>query len=223
MLRRCKSELLSEKPKRIIARYGKFAGKYWKSYSQDWLSLYYSPMLTALRQYLVDLEGKSVMEVGYGLPLFVTYLRSLGTDAVGIDIDPYITGEGLHKMSVERIPEGFKRRYAGRFDAIIERIALSKLYDSNYFEKTGRHRFRDRKRILGELRDMLKEGGLLVLQDDKGSVFTRREMSESEFRKVLNEPKIVFRDKRKKYMGWNTIVVYRKLKKGSRYAEIRKK
>lgn len=211
LLKEAKKELLSKKARLIISKYKRHAGKFQNAYNSEWLSVYYSPILVALRKYLgKDLKKRSILEVGYGLPLFIFYLKSVGSNAVGIDIDPYITGKDLYRMSVEHIRPSFKKQYRGHFDAIVERIALSNLYDKNYFNKTGKHKFKNKRKILSDLAFLLKDNGFLILQDDRGSVFSEKELKAAGFKRVIKLDKIIFHDRKRNYLGWNTLAVYKK-------------
>jgi len=175
-----------------------------KGYMPDFLSTYYSPILTVLKQYFKNLKGKSILEAGYRIPIFLDYLRLKGVDTYGIDIGPYITDRNLLRMPVEKISDKFKKKYSNYFHAIIERLTLSRLYDEEYFLKTGKRRFKNKKLILSNLYKLLRPNGILVLQDDRGSIFTETEFKKAKFKKILKEIPITFKK------GWNTLVVYKK-------------
>ena len=178
--------------------------------SSEFLSYYYSPTLTVLKQFLKSLKNKNILEIGYRDGKFLYYLKKNGANACGIDIKPEKTNKSLLKMSIENVNPKFLNKNNNKFHAIIERITLSKLYDKNYFLKTSKHRFNDKKKILSNLYKLLKPRGILILQDDRGTVFTKSQFEKIGFKKVLKEIPIRFRDKEGKNLGWNILVVYQK-------------
>ncbi len=211
LYKKCKEELCKKTAKEIISYYDKNC-KLKGVYGQDFLSHYYSPILTTLKQFFGEVENKQILEIGYRVPMFLDYLKKCGASVYGIDIEPSAIHKTLLKMSVENINKKFLKEYENQFDVIIERITLSRLYDEKYFLETGNHRFKNKEKILLNLYRLLNPKGILVLQDDRGSIFTEAQFAKVGFRKVMKETPIVFRDKQRKDFGWNVLVVYRKLK-----------
>lgn len=178
--------------------------------SSEFLSYYYSPTLTVLEQFLKDLKNKNILEIGYRDGKFLDYLKKKGANTHGIDIKPEKTNKNLLKMSVTNVNQVFLNKNNNKFDAIIERITLSKLYNRNYFLKTGKQRFKDKNKILSNLYKLLKPKGILVLQDDRGTIFIKQQFKKIGFKQILKETKIKFKDKKGKNLGWNTLIVYQK-------------
>lgn len=208
LYQKCKKELNSRGAQNIVQQYRREC-KIKKGYKPTFLSYFYSPVLTVLKQHFKNLKNKRILEIGYRMPLFLDYLKLNGANSYGIDIEPYITNKNLFKMSIEKLTPSFKRKFTDFFHAIIERLTLSRQYEEEYFLEKGRHRFKNKKLILYNLHHLLKPGGILVLQDDRGSIFTESEFKRAGFRKIMKERPIVFREKGK-YLGWNTLVVYKK-------------
>lgn len=206
---KCKKELSEKKIKRIIFKYQKLL-KIKKNCMSTFLSLYYSPLLTVLKQALGSLKNKWILEVGYQLPFFLEYLQKQGSIVYGIDTNPLITNKNLLKMSVEKLSPRFLKENKNKFHVIVERITLSRMYDEEYFLKTGRYRFRNKEKILSNLRHLLKPKGIIALQDDRGTIFTEAQFANAGFKKILREMPIIFSDKRGKRIGWNTLVVYQR-------------
>jgi len=182
------------------------------SKQSEFLGYYYSPTLTALKQSLKTLKNKNILEIGYRTPLFLDYLKIYGTNAYGIDTNPEIINKNLFKMSIEKLSPKFLKENKNKFHAIFERITLSKLYEEKYFLETGKYRFKNKDKILANIYKLLKNKGILVLQDDRGSIFTEYLFKKFGFEKLIKETPIIFKDKKGKDLGWNVIVVYRKIK-----------
>jgi len=206
LYRKCKVELSSDKARKILPLYKKECGL--KRYHGNYLS-YYTPILAVLRQYFRNLRNKNILEVGYRLPAFLGYLKLKGANVYGIDVKPYIVDREFFKMSIEKIEPKFKKHFSNYFHAIVERLVLSRQYDEEYFLKTGKHRFHNRKLILSNIYQLLRPNGILVLQDDRGTIFTESDFVGIGLKKVLKDIPVVFRWSRKKCI-WNTLGVYKK-------------
>lgn len=205
----CKNELSGKDARKIILRYQKQC-KIKEGYGPEFLSCYYSPILTILKQVVGNLKDKPILEVGYRMPMFLDYLKKQGAIVYGIDVKPYIVNKALFKMSVEKISKDFLKKHKSEFQVIIERITLSKLYDKNYSLETGKHRFQNKKKILSDFYQLLKPQGILVLQDDRGTIFSEAEFTKAGFRKILKETPVMFKDKKGKNLGWNILAIYQK-------------
>lgn len=142
------------------------------------------------------------------MPLFLEYLEKQGANVYGIDIKPDLTVKNFKKMSVENIQSYLLKQ---EFDAVVARITLSKLYNENYMKETGKPRFKNPEKILKNISKMLKPNGILILQDDRGTIFSKEQFKKLNFKKVMKATIIKFRDKNKKGIGLNVLVIYRKL------------
>lgn len=182
------------------------------SKKSEFLGNYYSPILTTLKQFLKNLKNKNILEIGYRTTLFLEYLKTHEANVYGIDINPETTDRNLFKMSIEKLTPKFLKENKNKFHAIIERITLSKLYEEKYFLETGKYKFKNKEEILSNIQKLLKNKGILLLQDDRGSIFTEYQFKKFGFKKVMKELPIIFKDKRGKNLGWNVLVVYRKVK-----------
>lgn len=207
--KKCKKELDRKNVRKIILDYNK-KDNIKKKYEPEFLSYYYSSILVVLYQFLSELKNKSILEVGYGMPLFLDYLQKQGSFVCGIDAEPLFTNENLFKMSIEHISSKFLHKYKNKFDAIIERITLSKLYDEKFFLKTSKHRFKNKEKILLNLSKLLRPEGILILQDDRGTIFTETQFIKAGFKKIMKETPIIFKNKKGKSLGWNVLAVYQK-------------
>lgn len=203
---KCKKELSTKIAKDIVKKYIKECKA--KGYNENFLTCYYSPTFAALKQLLINLKNKKVLEVGYRMPMFVDYLTNKGVKAEGIDIEPYFTNEYSKKISIEKPTQKFLKN---KYDAIIARITLSRLYDELYQLKTGKLRFKNKKKILKNLYRLLKSKGYLILQDDRGTIFTESQFAKIGFKKVIKEMPILFKDKKGNNLSWNVLVAYQKL------------
>ncbi len=211
LFKRCEMELRKKPAKEIILFYKQKCGL--NVYSPNFLSQYYSPILTALKQFFNSLQNKRILEIGHRLPMFLDYLeKQEGAIGYGIDTEPGMITKSSLKMSVENITPQFFMEHEHGFDAIVARITLSRLYDEMYFLETGHRRFKDKEKILLNLHRLLKPKGILVLQDDRGTIFTESQFAKVGFEKILRETPIIFKDRRGKNFGWNVLVVYQKFK-----------
>jgi len=202
---KCKKELSTKLARSIVKKYIKECKA--KGYDEHFLTYYYSPTFAALKQLLINLKNKKVLEVGYRMPMFMDYLISKGVKAEGIDVEPYFTNEYSKKMSIENPAQKFLKN---KYDAIIARITLSRLYDERYQLKTGKLRFKNKKKILKNLHKLLKPKGYLILQDDRGTIFTESQFAKIGFKKIMKEIPITFKDKKGRDLSWNVLVVYQK-------------
>ena len=211
-------ELSTKGVRRIIDFYVKRCGLGAKQekfslplYDSEFLSTYYTPILAVMCKHYGTLKGKRVLEIGYRVPMFLDYLKSIGVSTVGIDIAPYAEGKDLYRMDVERMPRVFKERYAHKFDIIFERLTLSRLLDEMHVFEDGTPRFKNKKRILSNIKGLLKPNGLLILQDDRGSIFTLSQLKEAGFEKAMRGAPIILKNRKGKYLGWNTIEAYKRI------------
>ena len=209
LYKQCKKELNKKPVKEIISSYKKQC-KIKTGYEPEFLSHYYSPILTVLKQFIGRLKNKHILEIGYRMPMFLDYLKEQDVTVYGIDIEPYITNKNLLKMSVGNVSKKFLKEHKNQFHAIIERITLSRLYDEEYFLENGKHRFKNKEKILFNLYHLLKPKGILVLQDDRGTIFTEAQFAKIGFKKIMKEIPLAFRDKKSKNLGWNVLITYQK-------------
>ena len=209
LYKRCIKELNKKSIQQSILDYENFFNV---GYKPDFLSLYYSPTLTALKQFFGDLKNKHILEVGFRLPLFLNYLKKQGAIAYGIDSKPRAIKKNLWRMSVENLNKTFLNENKNKFHAIIERITLSRLYDECHVLETGKPRFKNKRKIISNLYNLLKPRGILILQDDRGTIFTEAQFAKVGFKKLMKETPIIFKDNDGKYLGWNVLVAYRKAK-----------
>jgi len=214
LFNKSKKQLSTKRAQEIIRGYVKKQGLKKNSpslYNSEFLSSYYSPILAAMHRHYGSLKGKRMLEIGYRIPMFLDYLNSVGVTTVGIDIAPIFDGENLYKMDIENMPREFKEKYSHKFDVVFERLALSRLYDEMYVLEKGRLRFKNKKLILSNIAALLKPKGLLILQDDRGSIFTMDQLKKAGFEKAMRDAPIILKNKKGEYLGWNTLEVYRKV------------
>jgi len=166
---------------------------------------YYIPILTVIYQLKKDIKGKKILEIGCSVPVFLEYLRFLGAEVYGIDIEPYITNNHIYKMNIEDMNKKFIKEHKGSFDIIYQRLTFSKLYDEEHELKKGKPRFKNKNKILKTINTLLRPNGVLILLDDRGSMFSLKQFSDNGFAKCLFEVPVMFTKK-----VWNVVTVYRK-------------
>ena len=76
--------------------------------------------------------------------------------------------------------------------------------------KEGKYVFKNKEKVLSNIANLLKHNGLLILQDDRGSIFSETLFAKLGFEKVMKEEPVIFKDKKGKSLGWNVIVAYKK-------------
>ena len=218
LFNKSRRELSTKGARRIIDFYVKECGLEAKQekfslplYDSEFLSTHYTPILAVMHKYCGTLKGKRVLEIGYRVPMFLDYLKSINVSTVGIDIAPYTGGKGLYQMDVEKMPREFKEKYAHKFDVVFERLTLSRLLNEMHVFEDGTFRFKNNKRILSNISDLLKPNGLLILQDDRGSIFTLSQLNEAGFDKAMRDAPIILENKKGDYLGWNTIEAYKRV------------
>lgn len=203
---KCKDELNSDEVRRIIEDCLKECNIK-DGYDKNFLSKYYSPIYTVLRQFYNNLEDLKVLEVGYRIPPFLNFLKEKGVETWGIDVDPYIVEDDrLFKMSIEDPEEWFMERFKGNFDVILERLCLSEQYDEEYEIENNDPRFKNKREILENLHKLMKRESKLILQDDRGTIFTFQDFYEVGFKKVLKDIPTMFNKD-----AWNVLNVYEKM------------
>lgn len=203
-----RKELSGKKAQAIIAGY--LSRFHLKGYDKTFLATYYSPLYTAINQFCQNVKNKSVLEIGFRVPMFLDFLKGKGANVYGIDIEPYVADDNFLKMSIEKPNPKFMAKHKQKFDVIFERITLSRLYDERHFLKTGKPMFKDKEKVLSNIANLLKHNGLLILQDDRGSIFSEFLFAKYGLEKVMKEEPVIFKDKKGNSLGWNVIAAYRK-------------
>lgn len=203
-----RKELNGKKAQAIIASY--LNNFHLKGYDKTFLATYYSPLYSVINQFCKNVKNKSVLEIGFRVPMFLDFLKEKGAKVYGIDIEPYMTNDNLLKMSIEALNSSFMVKHKQKFDIIFERITLTRLYDEQHFLKEGKYVFKNKEKVLSNIANLLKHNGLLILQDDRGSIFSETLFAKLGFEKVMKEEPVIFKDKKGKSLGWNVIVAYKK-------------
>jgi hypothetical protein len=204
--KKSQKELSSKKAIEIINKYN---AKLKTKYPSNFLLQYYSPTYSILKKLLNKFEHKNILEIGFRAPLFLDFLQSKGANTYGVDIKPDIINENLVKMSIEKLSKGYLSKNKNKFHAIVARITLSRLYDEKHEVETGKPMFKDKRKILSNIFQLLKPKGILILQDDRGSIFSEKQFKDIGLKKIVNEYPITFTENGKS-LGWNVIVAYRK-------------
>jgi hypothetical protein len=203
--KKAKKELSSDKATKIIEKYNKEL-KLMNSLIS--LSENYSPTFAILKYYYKNFQNKNLLEIGFSTPNFLEFLKLYGFNVNGIDIEPYVTSDDYLKMSVEDIDKNFLKLNNSKFDAITSKISLSKLYNENFELKTGKPAFKNPNKILKNLKELMNNNGLLILQEDRGSIFTEKMFKENGFQCLVKPYPIILKNNKKEYSGWNVISAY---------------
>ncbi|UZE94287.1 MAG: hypothetical protein IB618_01815 [Candidatus Pacearchaeota archaeon] len=171
---------------------------------------FYNPLYYMLKKYLKILKNKKILEIGYGRPYFLKFLKSKKTLVYGIDIIKPIKIKGIKliKVDIEKIPQDLIKEYKNNFDVIIARLIFSKEYQRKY------NKFQNKNLILKNLNLLLKKKGKLILQDDKGTIFTKSEFRKANFKILIKQTKVQMDDivTKEKNKIKNTIMVLEKTK-----------
>jgi SAM-dependent methyltransferase len=176
------------------------------NYPSSFLSKYYTPIYTVIKQLKILIKNKKILEIGANVPFFLNFLESKGAIVKGIDIKPLIEHKNIILKSVEDDLSGI---FKNKFDIIYQRLTFSKLYDDNYYRDHKKYRFENKDKLLKNISKILKKNGYLILLDDRGSIFTPELFEKYHFKKVIMECPVFFKNENN-HNGWNVIVVYRK-------------
>jgi hypothetical protein len=205
--KKAKKELNCKKVEDICKKYKKQWGKYLKNV--DEFSTYFSPILAIINKHYPNLKNIKTLEIGFRYPAFIDVLKSKEAITYGIDFDPYYTGKNLLKMSVENISKEFLKEHQNSFDIIYQRLCLSRLLNE-MGEKGKKFLFTKTDKILKDLTSLLKPNGMLILLDDRGTIFTLKQFKENKLKKIEKECPIILKNKNREYLGWNILAVYKK-------------
>jgi SAM-dependent methyltransferase len=203
--KQAKEELNSEVALDIIQKYNT---KLNLKKSDILLSEIYSPTYAVLKYYFKNFKNKRILEIGFSSPYFLEFLKLKGFKVNGIDIEPLISSKEYLKMSIEKIDKDFLTKNMSKFDVITSRISLSKLYNENFEVKTGSPAYRNPHEILKNISKLLNKNGILILQEDRGSIFTEKDFFKNKFKCLVKPYPIVFYNTENKYDGWNVISAY---------------
>lgn len=136
-----------------------------KRENKEWLRNY-APMLSVLKKRLGSLKDRKILEIGFGKPFFMEVLKEAGAEVTGLDPWPAMGGNYYSNMilraergKVEDLRDHFRGE---KFDAVVAKNVLTSFVLGGRQIRVKKEKWR---RILGGIREKLRPGGLLIVQD----------------------------------------------------------
>lgn len=115
-----------------------------------------------------------IFEIGYGeYPFLINILNNEGFDCKGIE--PTVkkaNNRTTFKAKIQNLPKKLGKKY----DLVIAVLVFSAHY-MHFFKKRFIWERENKKEILNTLAKVVKPRGYLILEDDIGSIFTKKELS----------------------------------------------
>ena len=128
-------------------------------------------------------KGDKVLDVGFGeYPTFIEFLNYKGYLAYGVEPFPKkIDNKRSFKGTIKRLPRELEQKY----DLILINMVYTINY-TNHFPGKFRWELKNKSRLLAKLSSLLDKGGYLVLIDDIGTIFSRKDL-EKYFKVIIFE------------------------------------
>jgi hypothetical protein len=128
-------------------------------------------------------KNAKILDVGYGdYPTFIKFLKSKEYNSYGIEPFPK---EFDNKHSFKGTIKEFPKKLNQKYDLIL----INMVYTINYthhFPKKFKWELKNKEKLLKKLNSILDKNGYLILIDDIGTIFSKRNLKRN-FRIILFE------------------------------------
>jgi len=136
----------------------------------------------ALIKKLINKENK-VLDIGFGdYPTFIEFLNKKNYLAYGIEPFPKKFDNKISfKGKIKDLPKKLKQKY--------DLILINMVYTINFthhFPKKFKWELKNKEKIIKKLSSLLNEKGYLILIDDIGTIFSKKDL-EKNFRAIIFE------------------------------------
>ncbi len=143
-----------------------------KTYNPEDLVAFFTPLEKLVEKYTK--KGEKILEIGCGNPIFGFYMNKQRYNIILTDISP--PAKNVITLDIQDCEE-FIQKHKKEFNLIYARLVFSKQYEKEHEEKTGKKRFTDIDKILSNIKKLVKKGGHVILIDDKGSIFSKKQFN----------------------------------------------
>lgn len=128
-------------------------------------------------------EGDKILDIGFGdYPTFIEFLNSRGYSAYGIEPFPKkFDSKKSFKGTMKSLPKKLNQKY----DIILANLVYTVNY-TYHFSKKFKWELKNKKTLIRKLASLLNKKGYLVLVDDIGTIFPRKDL-ERYFRVIVYE------------------------------------
>ena len=122
----------------------------------------------------ISLKQDKILDIGYGdFPILITLLNNKGYDAYGIEPFPkQFDGQKTFKCKINNIPKKLEKL---RFNIILANMVYSVNYTS-HFPKKFKWELGNKNKIIKKLFKLLEDNGFLILIDDIGTIFAKKDI-----------------------------------------------
>ena len=136
------------------------------------VELSYEASFSVIRKVLK--KGDKALDIGYGdFPIFVDLLNKKGYRAYGIEpFAKQFDEEKTFKCKIENLPRKLEEL---KFNLILANMVYSVNYTS-YFSKKFKWESKHKKELITKFFELLEHKGFLILIDDVGSIFSKRDL-----------------------------------------------
>jgi hypothetical protein len=118
-------------------------------------------------------KNARILDVGYGdYPTFIRFLNSRGYESYGIEPFPK---EFDNKNSFKGTIKDFPKELNKKYDLILINMVYTINY-THYFPKKFKWELKNKEKLIKKLNLLLDKKGYLVLIDDIGTIFTKRDL-----------------------------------------------
>ncbi len=138
------------------------------------VELFYEISLALIQK--ICKKGERILDIGYGYyPILVNLLNKKGYNAIGIDpFAKQFDNEKTFKCTIKNLPKDLEKK---EFNIILANMVYSINYTS-HFSKKFNYELANRKRLLKKLSELLDKKGFLILVDDIGTIFSKRDLKQ---------------------------------------------
>lgn len=118
--------------------------------------------------------NEKTLEIGFGdYPILVNLLNKKGYSAFGIEPFPKnFDKKKTFKATMKNLPRGLRQK----FDLILINMVYSIVYSRHYPEKFE-WEIEHKGDLVKKLASLIKSGGYLILTDDLGTIFSKRDLT----------------------------------------------
>jgi phosphopentomutase len=144
-----------------------------KSKSNYPVEIFYKTAWALIKK--ISNKNEKILDIGFGdYPIFIEFLDSKGYNSYGVEPSPKKTdNKKTFEGTINKFPKELEKEY--------NLILINMVYTINYthhFSEKFEWELKNKKIVLEKLARLLKKEGKIILIDDIGTIFTKKELKE---------------------------------------------